>query len=88
MGFSVKNAKKQAQEVLFSKKVESKNSLALTFNKTEVTTCLSQKHLGLILDEWLNLTEHINSKISTCDKLTGIIKKFSISFTRNALLSI
>ena len=86
--------KKQAQEVIFSEKVESNNSLPLTFNKTEIRTCQSQKHLGLILDEQLisderlNFTEHINRKISKCDKLIGIIKKLSISFPRNALLRI
>ena len=47
----------------FLQKAESNNSLPLTFNKTEVRTCQSQKHLGLILDERLNFTEHINSKI-------------------------
>ena len=57
----------------------------MTFNKTEVRTCQSQKHLGLILDEQLNFTEHINSKISKCDKLIGIIKILSVSFPRNAL---
>ena len=57
--------KKQAQEVIFSKKTETNNCLPLTFNKTEIRTCQSQKHLGLILDERFNFTEHINSsKIS------------------------
>ena len=79
---------KHAQEVIFSKKAESNNSLPLTFNKTEVRTCLSQKHLGLILDKQFNFTEHINSKISKRDKLIGIIKRLSISFPRNALLRI
>ena len=55
-------------------------------NKTEVRTCQSQKLLGLILDDPLNFIQHINSKISKCDKLIGIIKKMSISFPRNALL--
>ena len=49
------NPKKQAQEVIFSKKAESNNSLPLTFNKTEVRTCQSQKHLGLIL-KWKSKT--------------------------------
>ena len=57
--------KKQAQKAIFSKKAGSNNSLPLTFNKTEVRTCQSQKHLGFILDERLNSTEHINSKIGT-----------------------
>ena len=80
--------KKQTQEVIFSKKAESNNSLSLTLNKTEVRTCQSQKNLGLILDERFNFTEHISSKISKCDKLIGIIKKLSISFPGNALLKI
>ena len=40
----------------------------------------------VISGEWLNFTEHINSKISKCDKLIGVIKKLSISFPRNAIL--
>ena len=36
----------------------------------------------------LNFTEHINTKISKCNKLKGIIKKLSISFPTNALLRI
>ena len=80
--------KKQAQEVIFSKKAESNNSLPLTFNKIEVRTCQSQKHLGLILDEGLSFTEHIDSKISKSDKLIGIIKTLPINFPGNALLRI
>ena len=79
---------KQAQEVIFSKKAESNNSFPLTFNKTEVSTCESQKQLALILDERRNFTEHVSSKISKCDKLIGLIKNVSISFPRNALLRI
>ena len=72
----------------FSKNADSNNCPTLIFNKTEVRTCQSQKPLGLVLDEWLNFTEHINSKISKCDKVIGIMKKLSISFPRNALLRI
>ena len=68
MGFSVENAiqpltQKTSTRSDFLRKAGSNNSLPLTFNKTEVRTCQSQKHLGLILDERLNLTEHINNKI-------------------------
>ena len=40
------------------------------------------------LDERLNFTEHMNSKISKCDKLIRIIKKLSTVLSRNALLRI
>ena len=43
-----------------------------------------QKHLGLVLDEKLNFDEHIQSKISNCN----IIKRLSITFLRDALLTI
>ena len=55
--------KNKHKKRFFSKKTESNNFLPLTFNKTEVRTCQSQKQLGFILDERLNSTEHINSKI-------------------------
>ena len=61
--------------MIFSRKTESNNSLPLTFNKTEVRSCQSQKHLGLILHKWLNFIERKNSKINKCDKLIGINKK-------------
>ena len=93
MGFSVENAiqpltQKTSTRSDFLRKAESNNSLPLTFNKTEVRTCQSQKDLGLVLGKRLNFTEHINSKISKCDKLIGIVKKLSFSFPRNALLRI
>ena len=44
---------KQAEEVTFSKKTESKNSFSLTFKKTKVGTCQCQKDLVLIPDEQL-----------------------------------
>ena len=72
--------KNQAQEVIFFMRAESKNCLPLTFNKTEVRTRQSQKHLGRILDERLDFTEHINSKISKWDKLIGIIKNCLLAF--------
>ena len=52
--------KKQPEELIFPKKAESNNSLPL-FNKIEIRTCQSQKHLVLILNERLNFTEHINT---------------------------
>ena len=51
-------------------------------NKTEVRTCQSQKLLDFILDDPLNFIQHINSQISKCDKLIGIIKKCLLAFQR------
>ena len=40
--------KKQAQEVYFSKKLDSDNSFPVTFNNTNVTACSSLKHLRML----------------------------------------
>ena len=54
---------KQAQEVVFSlKQSKSKHSQVL-FNKTPATYSSSQRHLGIILDEKINFTNHIELKI-------------------------
>ena len=54
----------------FTKKAESNNSRRLNFNKTEVRTCQSQKHLGLKMNGLIS-TEYINSNLSKCAKLIG-----------------
>ena len=79
---------KQAQEVHFSKKSCIDNSLPITFNNTNVSTCTSQKHLGLLLDGRLNFNEHIQSKLSKCYKMIGILKRLSVNLPRDALLKI
>ena len=35
-----------------------------------------QKHLGLILDSKLNFNEHIENKITKCNKVIGLMKNF------------
>ena len=42
---------KQAQEVHSSNRTNKDNFLSITFNNSKVETILSQKRLGLILDE-------------------------------------
>ena len=52
----------------------------LIFNVCYVDSCSSQQHLGLVLDEKLNFDEHVQSKISKCNKLIGLIKKLSETY--------
>ena len=48
----------------------------------------SQKHLGLVLDSKLNFNEHIESKITKCNKIIGLMKKLSQFLSRKSLLTI
>ena len=46
---------KQDQEVVFSRKIDKAKHMPLTFNAIPVAQTIHQKHLGLYLDEKLNL---------------------------------
>ena len=50
---------KQAQEVIFRRKVKKTVHSPLLFNNTSVTRTSSQKHLGIILDNQLKFDDGI-----------------------------
>ena len=50
---------KQAQEVIFSRKLKKPVQPNLTFNNSQVSQTESEKHLGLILDNKLSFNEHL-----------------------------
>ena len=79
---------KQATEVLLSRKVNPDAHPKLTFNGNQVQQCLSQKHLGLILDNKLDFNKHLDEKINKCNKIIGMMKKLSTSVSRQSLLTI
>ena len=81
--------KKQANKVIFSHKSDSADIFhrPIKFNNNSVTKCLSQKHLGIALDSKLKLNSHVDEKIKKCNKLIGLIRRLSVNFPRNALLT-
>ena len=82
------DSNKQAIEVCFSNKRDRGNYLPLHFNSTNVQVVDSQKHLGLVLDSKLNFNKHIESKITKCNKIISLMKKFSRFLSRQSLLTI
>ena len=50
---------KQAQELIFSRKVPMTNLPPLFFNENVVPKTTFQKHLGMFLDSKLNISEHL-----------------------------
>ena len=64
---------KQDIEVHLSKKRDKENYPPLQFNSTGVQIADIQNHLGLILGSKLNLSEHIESKITKCNKIIGLM---------------
>ena len=79
---------KQATEVSFSPKIDSDDHPKLTFNGNQVKQCSSQKHLGLFLDNKLGFNKHLDEKINNCNKIIGMMRKLSLSVSRQSLLTI
>ena len=80
--------KKQAQEVIFSRKRLKDCLPSVFFYDTIVEHSTSQKHLGIQLDEKLDFNAHIKEKISKTYRGIGIIKKLQSKLPRNVLLTI
>ena len=80
---------KQAQEVIFSKKPQKLFHPTVLFNNIPAQPITVQKHLGVYLDEKLNVNTHIREKkIGKASKKIGVIKKLFKSLPRNDLLTI
>ena len=82
--------KKKANEVIFSRKSNSKSFLnpPVKFSENNITKSSYQKHLGKVLDSKLSFNTHIDQKIKKCNKLIGLMKRLSVNLPRSALLTI
>ena len=75
---------KEAIEVCFSHKRDKVVYPPLKFNNNDAQSANSQKHLGLVLDSKVDFNEHVNNKINKCNKSIGIMKKLSLTLSRNS----
>ena len=66
---------KQAQEVIFSKKLKKTPHPPLMFNSNLVNKASSQKHLGIILDESLSFEEHLKTISVKTNKTLYLLRK-------------
>ena len=79
---------KQAQEILFSRKISSKLYPSLNFNDNPVHQVQLQKHLGLFLEPKLSFDEHIQWILIKTRKIIGMIRKLQPIVLRADLLTI
>ena len=66
---------KQAQEVNFSRKLKNESHPPLVFNNGNVSSCKSQKHLGVLLDSKLTFQEHCKTVLSIINGIIGLLRK-------------
>ena len=81
---------KLVSEVIFSRKPSSNNLSypPIKFNNNEISKCLHQKHLGIVLDSKLNFNAHVDQKSKKWNRIIDLIRQLSIILSRNALLTI
>ena len=66
---------KQAQEAIFSRKLQKSNHLSLTFNGTSVTQSEIQRHFEMFMDLKLDFKEHIQKVLNKVIKTIGLLRK-------------
>ena len=79
---------KQAQELIFSRKIQKTCHPSIYFNDKSVKQAPSQKHLGLILDTNLNFLEHLNNILNKINKNIGLLRKLQNILPLESLLTI
>ena len=61
---------KQAQDIIFSCKIQKTCHPSIYFNNESVKQVLSEKHLGLNLNNKLNFQEHLQNILNEVNKIT------------------
>ena len=79
---------KQAQEVLFSRKVKVTAHPQLVFNNNPVHETPTQKHLGMFLNSKLNFQENFENILNKVNKTTGLLRKLQNTLPKPSLLTI
>ena len=79
---------KQAQELIFSCKVQTANRPPLFFNENDFPKTTLQKHLEMFLDSKLNFSEHLKTIFQRTNKTTGLLRKLQTLIPRAPLITI
>ena len=79
---------KQAQELIFSRKVHLTNHPPLFFNENVILKTTLQKHLGMFLDGKLNFSEHLKTIFQKTNKTMGLLCKLQTLLPRAPLITI
>ena len=79
---------KQAQEIIFSRKLKKLIHPPLLFSNNNVSKVNFQTHLGVILDVKITFEEHLKNLFNKANKMIERLKKLSNLLPRQALVTI
>ena len=80
--------KKQAQEVIYSRKINKIDYPPLYFNQNLVKSSSTHKHLGMVLDTKLDFSLHLKIVQNKVNKTTGLLRKLQDTLSRTSLIAI
>ena len=78
----------QAQEVLFSRKIQKSSRPSMIFKNKIATQAFTHKHLRMFFDNKLDFKEHRKSIFSKVNKTIGLLQKLCHILLRPSLLTI
>ena len=78
----------QAQEVIFSRKINKIDHPPLYFNQNLVKSSSTHKHLGMVLDTRLDFNLHLKNVQNKVNKTIGHLRKLPNTFLRTSLITI
>ena len=79
---------KQAQKIIFSRKLQKTNHNQVYFNHNSVKQVLSKKHLAMYLDTKFNFQEHLNNILSKVNKTIGLLSKLQAFLPGKSLVTV
>ena len=80
--------KRQAQDVIFSRKINEIDHLPLYFNDNLVKSSSAHKHLGMILDTKLDFSLYLKNVQNKVIKTIGLLRKLQDTLPRISLITI
>ena len=79
---------KQAQQVIFSRKINKIDHPPLYFNQNLVKSSSTHKHLGMVLDTRLDFNLHLKNVQSNVNKTIGLLLKVQNTLPKTSLITI
>ena len=79
---------KQAQEVIFSRKINKSDHPPLYFNQNLVKSSSTHKHLRMVLDTRLDFNLHLRNIQNKVNKTIGLLHKLQNALPRTSLITV